>query len=38
MLKSERLARIVSMVNEKGVVNASEIMDTLGVSDMTVRA
>lgn len=37
MLKSERLARIVSMVNEKGVVNASEIMDTLGVSDMTVR-
>lgn len=37
MLKSERLARIASMVNEKGIVNASEIMDTLGVSDMTVR-
>lgn len=37
MLKSERLQHITRIVNEKGVVNVTDIMNALNVSDMTVR-
>lgn len=37
MLKRERLSRIQEMIAVKGIVTASEIMNALGVSDMTVR-
>lgn len=37
MLKRERLMRIQEMIAEKGIVTASEIINALGVSDMTVR-
>lgn len=37
MLKRERLTTILQMVNEKGIVDSADIMETLGVSDMTVR-
>lgn len=37
MLKSERLQYIGRLVDEKGIVTATEIMSALNVSDMTVR-
>lgn len=37
MLKRERLSKILEMVNQKGIVTAAEIMESLEVSDMTVR-
>lgn len=37
MLKRERLNTILQMVNEKGIVDTAEIIEKLGVSDMTIR-
>lgn len=37
MLKRERLERILQMVNTKGIVKAQDIINSLDVSDMTVR-
>lgn len=37
MLKRERLTKILQMVNDQGIVDTAEIMETLAVSDMTVR-
>lgn len=37
MIAEERMARIVSMVNDKGVVTLPEIMATLNASESTVR-
>ncbi len=37
MLKKERLQKIVERVNETGIVTVNEIIEALGVSDMTVR-
>ncbi|EOD92768.1 hypothetical protein Q9G_01730 [Enterococcus faecalis EnGen0076] len=37
MLKEERLNAIVSLVDQKGAIKVTEIMERLNVSDMTVR-
>ncbi|MGK0552018.1 DeoR/GlpR family DNA-binding transcription regulator [Enterococcus faecalis] len=37
MLKEERLNAIVALVDQRGAVKVSEIMERLAVSDMTVR-
>lgn len=37
MNKYERLEEIIKMVNQKGTVRTSEIVEALGVTDMTVR-
>lgn len=37
MLKKERLVKIAQKVNQNGIITIQEIMDELGVSDMTVR-
>lgn len=37
MLKSERLSKILELVNLEGVVSANRLIDLLGVSDMTIR-
>lgn len=37
MLKRERLLTISEMVNKKGILTVSEIIEQLNVSDMTVR-
>ena len=37
MLKRERLQKIVEMVNSKGIITVNEVINTLNVSDMTVR-
>lgn len=37
MLKRERLNKIASMVEEKGIINVSELIETLNISDMTAR-
>lgn len=37
MNKFQRLEEIVKLVNKKGTVRISEIMETFGVTDMTVR-
>ena len=35
MLKKERLVKIAQKVNQNGIITIQEIMDELGVSDMT---
>ena len=35
MLKKERLVKIAHKVNQNGIITIQEIMDELGVSDMT---
>ena len=37
MLKKERLVKIAHKVNQNGIITIQEIMDELGVSDMTAR-
>ncbi len=37
MLKKERLVKIAQKVNQNGIITIQEIMDELGVSDMTAR-
>ncbi|HES8156136.1 TPA: DeoR/GlpR transcriptional regulator, partial [Streptococcus pyogenes] len=37
MLKRERLLKITEIVNEQGIVTVNDIIQTLNVSDMTVR-
>ena len=37
MLAEERLERIAALVDERGTVSSSELMETLGASDSTVR-
>ena len=37
MIAEERLARIVSMVNERGVVSVPDLMEALNASESTVR-
>ena len=37
MLKKERLVKIAHKVNQNGIITIQEIMDELGVSDMTSR-
>lgn len=37
MLAEERLERITALVDERGTVSSSELMETLGASDSTVR-
>ena len=37
MLKKERLVKIAHKVNQNGIITIKEIMDELGVSDMTAR-
>ena len=37
MNKRERLAEITRLVNQKGTIRISEIVDSLKVTDMTVR-
>ncbi len=37
MLKKERLLKIIDIVNSRGFVTVSDIIDELAVSDMTVR-
>ncbi|MGT2807909.1 DeoR/GlpR transcriptional regulator [Streptococcus iniae] len=37
MLKRERLLRIVEKVNENGIITVNDIIESLKVSDMTVR-
>lgn len=37
VLKSERLSRIVELVNKEGVVTATRLIESLNVSDMTIR-
>lgn len=37
MLKEERLDAIVALVDQKRTIKVNDIVDKLGVSDMTVR-
>ena len=37
MKKSERLSKIVEIVNQKGTVSVNELIERLNVSDMTIR-
>lgn len=37
MLKKERLVKIIDMINKSGIITVNDIMQTLDVSDMTVR-
>lgn len=37
MLKRERLLTILEQVNERGIITVNDIIETLNVSDMTVR-
>ncbi|MGO3838565.1 MAG: DeoR/GlpR family DNA-binding transcription regulator [Vagococcus sp.] len=37
MLKSERLSKIIELVNKEGVISATRLIETLNVSDMTIR-
>ena len=37
MLASQRRATIVSLVEESGAVRVSDLVEQLGVSDMTIR-
>ena len=37
MLKRERLLTIKKLVQERGIITFKELIDQLGVSDMTIR-
>lgn len=37
MLKQEKLAKILEIVNSKGTITVKQIMDEIAVSDMTAR-
>ncbi|WCG22899.1 DeoR/GlpR family DNA-binding transcription regulator [Vagococcus lutrae] len=37
MLKSERLSKMIELVNSEGVISANKLMQLLNVSDMTIR-
>ena len=37
MLKKERLLKILEIVDQQEIVTVNELINTLGVSDMTIR-